>query len=343
MNDVLGPFYFNAMKDPWALSLLIGVLLLLLAEIAARPYGAITVSTGNTLARMRRHGRILLRYTPAALRALGLAFLIVALARPMTGVRANPERVQVRDIAMCVDVSGSMAAQDFVQGSPERRRDRLYVTKLAVLDFIDTRKERAGDRFGEDRVALIPYAAHAWTQCGLTLDYSVFERELINLSIDKSDEKHNRTAIGSAIGLAVRQLSKTDAKSKVIILLTDGINNHGELDPITAANIAKDYGIRTYTIGAGSPRSGLLTNQNNPIDEETLKRIADITGGEYYRATDLESLQGAYREINELETTEVDIGDIYIYDEAFLPWAILGSALMAASILGRRRWFEAIP
>jgi Ca-activated chloride channel family protein len=151
----------------------------------------------------------------------------------------------------------------------------------------------------------------------------------------------------------VANLDKSEAISKVIILLTDGINNSGNLDPITAAEIAKEFGIRVYTIGAGSTSGGVAT-RNTPfgpistgsgagVDEETLRRIASITGGKYYRATDTKSLRGAYQEINELEATEIEIGNVYDYDDGFVPYALVGTGLMAVSILSRRRWFESVP
>jgi Ca-activated chloride channel family protein len=268
--------------------------------------------------------------------------LVVALARPLDGMRPRVESAEVRDIVLAVDVSGSMTAEDFVD-TGGTRRDRLFVTKAAVRDFIQNRKTRPTDRYGTDRVGLLLYASYAWIQTPLTLDYALLEHDLDQVVIDQRNEKHNRTAIGSAIGLSVGNLSKSAAESKVIVLLTDGINNHGSLDPVTAAELAKKYGMRVYTIGAGSPVSRNASPRDNPIDEETMKRIAEITGAKYYRATDLATLREAYDEISALETTKIDLGEVYDYDEAFMPWAVVGSVLMLASLMGRRIWFEAIP
>ena len=339
--SLLDPLYFNTLKQPEVLLLLIGVATLFVAEITARPSGVLTISTGETLRRIRGNGNKLLRHLPAILRAVALAFLVVALARPLSGMRPRVENAEVRDIMLAVDVSGSMTSEDFVEDG--KRRDRLYVTKAAVRDFINNRKARVTDRYGTDRVGLLLYASYAWIQTPLTLDYGLLEHDLKRVYIDQRDEKHNRTAIGSAIGLAVSNLSKSQAESKVIILLTDGINNHGSLDPITAAEIAKRYNMRIYTIGAGSPARRSAVGRDNPIDEDTMKRIASTTGGKYYRATDLESLREAYEEINELETTEVELGEIYEYDEAFVPYALVGAVAMLLSVFMRRRWFEAIP
>ena len=344
-------FRFDILTHPWMLGFFILVLALFFLEVAARPSGTISVSTGDTFARISGHRGALLRRLPALLRAAGLAFLIVALARPLNGMRPRVESADVKDILLCVDVSGSMLERDLLVD--DRLRDRLYVTKEAVRDCVNDRKVRPADRYGLDRLGMVLYASRAWIQCPLTLDYGVFERELDRVEIDRNDEKTHSTAIGSAIGLAVANLDKSEAISKVIILLTDGINNSGNLDPITAAQIAKEFGIRVYTIGAGSTRGGVVTRNtafgqmsarsSAPIDEETLRRIASITGGKYYRATDTKSLRGAYQEINELEATEVEIGDVYDYDEGFVPYALAGTGFMMISILSRRRWFESVP
>ncbi|MDK1020221.1 MAG: VWA domain-containing protein [Candidatus Hydrogenedentes bacterium] len=339
--SILEPLYFNTLKHPQVLLLLIGVALLFVAELTARPSGVLSISTGETLHQIRGRSKSLLRHLPAVLRAFALAFLVVALARPLSGMRPRVENAEVRDILLAVDVSGSMTSADFLENG--KRRDRLYVTKAAVRHFIDNRKAKSTDRYGTDRVGLLLYASYAWIQTPLTLDYGLLEYDLDRVYIDQRDDKHNRTAIGDAIGLAVFNLNKSPAESKVIILLTDGINNYGSLDPITAAEIAKRYNMRVYTIGAGSPVRRSALGRDNPIDEDAMKRIASTTGGKYYRATDLQSLREAYDEINQLETTEIDLGKVYDYDEAFVPYAIVGTAAMLISVFTRRRWFEAIP
>ena len=330
----------DAFRDPVFLFLLIPAALLLIAEWFTRPHGAIRISTGSEAAELSGKHRQELRRIPMILRALGLALLILAVARPLTGMRPRVESAEVRDIMLAVDVSGSMTAKDFRIN--DRPQDRLYVTKLAVLDFIDSRKVDEDDRFGMDRVGLLLYASYAWIQTPLTLDYALLEHDLTNVFIDQNDEKHNRTAIGSAVGLSLSNLLKSEAESKVIILLTDGINNAGALDPLTAADLAKERGIRVYTIGAGATRRSSFSGQN-PIDEETLQKIAEATGGKYYRATDLDTLREAYQEINELETTEIELGEVYDYDEGFMPYAVLGTGLLLLSVGMRRQWFEAIP
>lgn len=342
-------FLFTELYQPWFLLLLIPVGLLLAAELAARPPGVITISTGETLAAVRQMRGLTLRRLPAALRAIALCLFVFALARPVANVHADIESADVIDIMLVVDVSGSMTQEDFIVD--RSLHDRLYVTKLAVLDFVESRKQQVG-MLGTDRVGLVLYAKYAWVQCPLTLDYGILTRELARVTIDKNDEKFSRTAIGSALGLAVSKLIKSEADSKVIILMTDGLNNEGNLDPVTAAQLARDYGIRVYTIGAGATESmgtgfgsllGSVGVRNNPIDEEAMRRISEITGGKYYRATDAESLQEAYHEIDQLERTEIEVGETFKFDDVFAPYAVLGALMMGASVFGRRRWFEPIP
>jgi Ca-activated chloride channel family protein len=347
----LGPFSFDTLMNPWALLLLLGVLAVFVAEVLARSPGTLSISTGETLAQFRRPTTDIKRRLPALLRAVGLIFLALALARPITGYQIRKDRADIVDIMLCVDVSGSMRSQDFISGG--QRRDRLFVTKEAVRDFINSRKAHSNDRYGLDRLGLVLYGKYAWTACPLTLDYGLLEHELARTEVNPQDEISQRTAIGSAVGLAVSRLRKSEAKSKVIILLTDGLNNAGELSPPTAARLAKDFGIRIYTIGAGSPEGGVvptasifgpfLQQTTEGVDEEALKRIAEISGGEYYRATDTGSLREAYAEINKLETTEVELDDYYEHKEGFVPYAAVGALCLLASGFSRRRWFEAIP
>lgn len=339
-------FQFSVLARPWFLAFLVAVALLLIAELMARPGGVMPISTGETLARLRRMRGLRLMWMPVALRAAGLAFLVVALAGPLQGFQPRRDRASIRDIMLCVDVSGSMQQQDFVMGG--YYRDRLYVTKHALRDFIASRKERHSDRYGLDRLGLICYARYAWTQCPLTLDYDVLLRELERSEI-VTDRRRDGTAIGSAIGLAVRRLSQSEAKSKVVILLTDGLNNRGELDPITAAKLSQEYGIRIYTIGVGAtdstalPGMGLLSQRVQAIDEQGLRRIADLTGGQYYHVTGTEALQTAYADIATLEATEIEIGDYYEFKEAHMPWLVLGALALLLSIVMRGVWFETIP
>ncbi|MFP4499939.1 MAG: VWA domain-containing protein [Candidatus Hydrogenedentota bacterium] len=342
------PFHFTELSHPWVLILWLVVAVLFAFEILAGAPGALGFSTGAACSRFAmRPRKALLRRAPAALRAIGLGLLVVALARPLDGQRLRKDRANIIDIMLCVDVSGSMQQPDLVYGGQER--SRLYVTKAVVRDFIDSRRQRSDARYGMDRLGLLLYAGFAWTQCPLTLDYAVLEHELRRAHVDESDKRKHGTAIGSALGLAVQRLQQSEAKSKVIILLTDGLNNRGELDPITAAQVAKEFDMRVYTIGVGSTERqvisgpGFMSMQSHPIDEASLRQIAEITGGRYYRATSTELLREAYNEISELETTEIELGDYYEYEEAFVSYAVLGALALLAAVLSRRHWFETIP
>lgn len=350
MNPLV-PFLFDRLMHPWFLVLLGAVAALCAAECFAGRPAAFSIPAGEAVARIAPGRAARLRWLPPVLRLIGLAMLVVALARPLHGLRPKRDTAWVVDIMLCVDVSGSMQVMDFVEGNA--RQSRLSVTKQAVREFLSNRKEDRADRFGADRVGLVLYAGYAWTQCPLTLDYAVLEHELDKAAIDESDPRKRGTAIGSAIGLAVAKLHKSEAKSKVIVLLTDGRNNRGEIDPATAAQFAREYGIRVYTIGAGSgdqvlvpqPAAGSAQPEimSMPVDTDILEVIALSTGGRFFRATDAESLRLAYEEISRLETTEVAITDLYEYEEGFMPWAIGGALGLALSIFSRRRWFEAIP
>lgn len=349
--STLPVFGFHMLLNPWALLLLLAVAALLVAELSARAPGAMLFSTGATVARIKETRSALIRRIPALLRAAGLCFLVFALARPVNSLTPVKSPAEVIDIMLCVDVSGSMKAKDFMEGG--ELRDRLYVTKMAVRDFIKSRKQKESARYGSDRLGLVLYGGYAWTQCPLTLDYAVLERELDRAFVDDSTEIKQKTAIGSAIGLAVSRLRNSEAKSKIIILLTDGVNNAGEIDPKTAAQLAKEYGIRIYTIGAGSKGEALIEQQTLfgprlswapiPIDEDTLKEIARIADGRFYRATDTETLHEAYNEINQLERTEIEAESYYDYEDAFVPYALLGTMAVTLSVFTRRLWFDPIP
>ncbi len=344
MRQLIDPFIFGSLGHPWALLLMIPVVLLGLFEAFSGAPGAVTISTGSALARLGARVSRSWRAVPAGLRMLGLSLLVLAMACPLNGYQVRKDRSGVIDIMLCVDVSGSMQQADFVMdGVP---RDRLYVTKQAVRNFIDSRRERQTGRFGVDRVGLVLFSGIAWTQCPLTLDYDILEKAVEDSTF--APQSKQGTAIGSALGLAVRRLSQTEAKSKVVVLLSDGRNNRGELDPLTAADLAKEYNIRVYTIGAGSPQpttiqNGIFPVESEPIDEDMLKKVAGTTGGRYYLATDTAALIGAYKEINALETTEIDLGDYYEFKEAFMPYLILGALLTVLSVIVRRSAFEVVP
>lgn len=344
MNRLVRIFEFDGLSHPAFLWLGLVALLVLLLELSGRAPGAVTISTGSVLAQLRANRIDPARRLPALLRLAGLALLLIALAGPLRGYHVRKDRAGVIDIVLCLDVSGSMQQPDFFIGG--KQYDRMHVAREAARKFVNSRREARDSRYGLDRIGLILFSGLAWTQCPLTLDYDILEREIENTQI--APERKQGTAIGSALGLAVRRLSESEAKSKVVVLLTDGVNNRGELDPVTAARLAKEYGIRVYTIGAGSPEEvviqrGFFPMRTEAIDEAVLRQMASITGGRYYLAGDTEALMQAYEEISALETTEIDIGDYYEANEEFMPYLIAGALCLLASVFTRRLWFDVVP
>ncbi|MFQ5952262.1 MAG: VWA domain-containing protein [Candidatus Omnitrophota bacterium] len=249
------------------------------------------------------------------LRALCLFLLIIAAARPRSFVEETKIYVEGIDIVLTIDTSTSMRAMDFEIGG--RRVDRLQVVKMEVEDFIRRRID--------DRIGMVAFAALPYTVCPLTLDHNWLEKNLERVRIGMIKDG---TAIGSAISSSLNRLKDTEAKGKIIVLLTDGRNNAGKISPLVAAEAAKAMGVRIYTIGAGTrglapyPIKDMFGNVvlrpvEIEIDEDLLKKIAEVTGGKYYRATDSESLRGIYREIDKLEKVPIEETGYKKYNELF--------------------------
>lgn len=297
---------------------------------------AIRISSVAGVVRAPRTVRYYLRHLPFALRAAAFALLVVALARPQDveqNVRTNTEGI---DIMLAIDVSGSMLARDF-------KPDRITAAKEVAGSFI-------ADRYG-DRIGLVAFAGEAFTQSPLTTDQSTLQTLLARI---RSGLIEDGTAIGNGLATAINRLRESDAKSKVIILLTDGVNNRGEIAPMTAAEIAKAQGIRVYTIGVGTEGMapypaidmfGNLTfvNQKVEIDEKVLKAISDMTGGRYFRATDKDKLKAVYDEINQLEKSKVEVTEHISYHELFLVWALAALGLLLAEFLLSNLVLKRIP
>ena len=297
---------------------------------------AIQISSVRGVANAPRTVRYYLRHLPFVLRAAAFALLVVALARPQDieqNVSTNTEGI---DIMLTIDVSGSMLARDF-------KPDRITAAKEVAGSFI-------ADRYG-DRIGLVAFAGEAFTQSPLTTDQSTLQTLLARI---RSGLIEDGTAIGNGLATAINRLRESEAKSKVIILLTDGINNRGEIAPMTAAEIARAQGIRVYTIGVGSRGTapypavdmfGNMTfiNQKVEIDEKTLTEIARLTGGRYFRATDKEKLQAIYDEINQLEKSRVEVTERITYHELFLGWVLAALALLTAELLLSNLVLKRIP
>lgn len=297
---------------------------------------AIQISTVEGVLRAPKSVRYYLRHLPFVLRTAAYALLVVALARPQgieQNVRTSTEGI---DIMLSIDVSGSMLARDF-------KPDRITAAKEVAASFIS---DRVGDRLG-----LVVFAGEAFTQSPLTTDQSTLQTLLARI---RSGLIEDGTAIGNGLATAINRLRESEAKSKVIILLTDGINNRGEIAPMTAAEIARAQGIRVYTIGVGSRGTapypavdmfGNMTfvNQKVEIDEKTLTEIARLTGGRYFRATDKEKLQAIYDEINQLEKSRVEVTERITYHELFLGWVLAALALLTAELLLSNLVLKRIP
>lgn len=297
---------------------------------------AIQVSTVSGLLKLKHTYRYWLRHAPFVLRLLVVALVIFAMARPQSSEESQNVNAEGIDIVMALDISGSMLARDF---SP----DRLTAAQDIGSKFI---LERPTDRIG-----LVVFAGEAFTQSPITTDHV----SLVNLMNQvKSGMIADGTAIGNGLATAVNRLKESDAPSKVIILLTDGVNNSGQIDPLTAAQIAADYGIRVYTIGVGSEGVAPTPTINAwggisfvqakvEIDEDILRQIAEQTGGRYFRATDNTKLAEIYAEIDQLEKTKVEVENFVKYAEVYHLWLLLAVGLLMLEILSRYIFLRQIP
>ena len=265
-------------------------------------------------------------HLPFVLRMLVVALLVVVLARPQSSSSWQDVTTEGIDIVMALDISGSMLAEDF-------KPNRLEAAKKVAKTFISNRPN--------DRLGLVVFAGESFTQCPLTTDHSV----ILNLFADvKSGMLTDGTAIGMGLGTSVKRLKDSEAISKVVILLTDGDNNSGSIAPGTAAEIAKEFGVRVYTIGVGTRGTAPFPvvdpfgrtryqDMEVKINEELLTRIAEMTGGKYFRATDNASLENVYKEIDELERSKIDVTEYRKRKEEFLPFAIAALLLLACEVI----------
>lgn len=291
----------------------------------ARREATLTVSAigGRRAPRTLRYW---LRPLPIVLRLAALVMFIIALARPVNVTNESEATTEGIDIVLSMDISGTMLARDF-------KPDRLTAAKRLAAEFV---AERRGDR-----IAVVAFAGEAFTQAPLTSDQATVETMLSRL---RSGVVEDGTAIGNGLATAINRLRESSAKSKVIILLTDGVNNRGQISPIMAAEIARDMGVKVYTIGVGTrgrapyPAVDMFGNQTTvmadvEIDEELLEEIASMTGGKYYRAVNDEALREIYAEINALEKSEVQVTHYQTYEELFLMWVVLGLLLLAVEFV----------
>lgn len=330
-----------AFAHPWVLLLLL--VLPLLAWLKGKFGGTAGVTFSNTsmLAKIGNRRRSRAGAFLAALTYLALVLFIVALARPQLGRVTTRVQATGVDIMLVLDVSRSMLAEDFTIGN--RRANRIDAVKLVTEQFI---RERPNDRIG-----LVAFAGRPYLVSPLTLDHDWLIRNLERLRIGLVEDG---TAIGSAIASAANRLKDKEAKTKLIVLLTDGDNNAGKVQPLTAAEAAKALGIRIYTIGAGTEGEAPfpLTNQFGrtvyrnvlvKFDEKTLQEIAAMTSGQYFRATDTNSLRTIFGEIDKLEKSKVEVEKTAQYRDLFMWFLIPGLACLALEILLSQTVWRRLP
>jgi len=281
--------------------------------------------------------QILRRYLPL-LRLAVLALVILGIARPQSGSKQEEVLTEGIDIMLAIDVSTSMLAEDF------KPKNRLAAARAVASEFIEGRRD--------DPIGLVIFAGEAFSQCPLTLDYGVLQ-EILDKT-DTAPREWDGTAIGNGLATAVARLKDSKANSKVIILLTDGENNSGEIDPVTAAQVASTFNIRVYTIGAGTKGTAMVPIDDPffgkryvpvkvNIDEELLTRIANLTGGQYFRATSTNKLRDIYAEIGELEKTKIEVKEFTRYEELFVNFILAALALLLLELVLANTWLRKIP
>ena len=296
---------------------------------------SLQISSHQNLIQFSKSKKIKLRHIPFILRLLALTTIIVALARPQASNSWRTENTEGIDIMMAQDISGTMLAEDL-------KPNRLEASKTVASEFILSRPN--------DNIGLVLFAAESFTQCPLTIDHAV----LINLfnSVNYGMIEDG-TAIGLGLANAINRIKDSQAKSKVIILLTDGSNNRGDIAPITAAEIAKTFGVRIYTIGVGTrgivnipvptPLGIQYQQMDSQFDEKSLREIAELTGGQYYSATDNSKLRKIYQDIDKLEKTKISVKEYSKKDEQFFWFSLLALIFLISEITLRNTYLRKIP
>ena len=300
-----------------------------------RTHASIQVSTIKGFGKNHFTYKHILRHVVFGFRVMAIALIIIAIARPQSTLSWKDEESEGIDIVLALDISSSMLARDFTP-------DRMEAAKDLAIQFISGRRN--------DRIGLVVFSGESFTQCPLTTDHAV----LINLFRDiKSGMIEDGTAIGMGLATSVSRLKDSDAKSKVIILLTDGVNNQGAIAPATAAELAQTFGIRVYTIGVGSegtapypittPFGTQIRSIPVEIDEEILQEIAENTGGEYFRATDNNKLKQIYEQIDKLEKSKIEVKEFSQKDEEFLFFVLIAALLLLSDMVLRNTLLRQIP
>ncbi len=322
--------------DPGFLFLLF-VIPLLIWRRMRRGQGSLRFGSTLALEGIRSSWTVRFDYILLGISMLALALGIMALARPQKGTQAEEVLTEGVDIIIAMDASGSMAAEDF------EPRNRFAVAKLVAGKFVEGLRH--------DRAGLVVFAARAHTRCPLTLDYGALQSVLDSIELGMIEDG---TAIGNALATSINRLRASKAKSKVVILVTDGVNNRGEIQPIDAAKIAQALGVKIYAVGVGTTGMAKVP-VNDPvygkiyadlkveIDEESLKQIADLTGGLYYRATDKSSLERIFDDIGRLEKTKIKVKTYTHYNERFVDFLVPALILLLFGTIAGYTRFKKIP
>ena len=308
------------------LGLLLPIMIVWYVKKNAGSQAGIKVSSAKSFAGLSSW-KTMLRHLPFLLRLLSIAFIIAALARPQTKTDEQQAEGDGLDIVLCIDVSGSMTAQDFIP-------NRMEAAKKVAQDFIDSRLT--------DRIAIVIFSGESFTQCPLTTDRAVLKSAVENI---RNGLLEDGTAIGDGLATSVDRLRSSKSKSKVVVLLTDGENNGGLIGPTNAKEIAKAFHVKVYTVGVGTEgyapfpvrtEMGVVMQQQKvTIDEKLLKEIAVETGGKYFRAKDNASLASIYKEIDGLEKSKVEISTLTRYIEKFFPFVLAALGLLLLEFLLR--------
>ena len=317
------------------------LLLLLIPLIAwyvvklSKMQASFMLASTQAFKKVKPNMRVYMRHFPFVLRVISIALIIIVIARPQAVNSWEETESQGIDIVLALDVSGSMLAQDL-------QPNRIEAAKKVASEFVTDRKN--------DKIGLVIFAGESFTQCPLTTDHKVLLNLLKDVNFGMIEDG---TAIGLGLANSVNRLKDSPSKSKVVILLTDGTNNRGQIAPLTAADLAKSYGIRVYTIGVGTkgmaptpvqtPFGMRIQNMPVDIDEKTLTEIASLTGGQYFRAVDTEGLREVYREIDQMEKYLISVQNVTRKQELFLPFALAALALILIELILRRTWLRTIP
>lgn len=301
----------------------------------------LAIPSGEIVVRRKKTLKAELEFVPPLLKMIAMALILFALARPQIGNQNTDVHSEGIDIVLALDTSESMHALDLQLDGKEA--DRMQVVKSVVKDFIDGREY--------DRIGMVVFGAQAYTQCPLTLDYDILKGYLDLIDVGIAGDA---TAIGNALATSVKRLIASQAKSRIVILLTDGDNTAGEVSPQAAAELAKDEGIKVYTIAVGSraktvpypvktPYGRQVRNVELSVDEDTLKKIAETTGGRFFRADTTDTLKSIYQTIDKLEKTDVKVEKFTEFDEQYLTYLIPGLIFLLASWILKQTIFLRVP